>query len=201
MRKHEMDRWADHCGYYFGQDPQTECMVLHPVNHRAFHIDLLLFPPCPALPFWKLCTMGASDYKLPLTFCPRNEFFLFIPESEDLKDQASAMWYCDVLLTTALYPWENHMALSCGHSIVWGTQPGTNMVSAYLDLPFPIPGSGFFRCKLGPVKAINCLQVTLLTRRETDYLVRVGPDAFTDFLYPEKGMPHFLSQRFRKDWL
>ena len=94
---------------------------------------------------------------------------------------------------------ENHMALTWGHSIVWGRQPETDMVGAYLDLPYPIEGSGFSVCTLGPLKKAQCLQVTLLTEEEIQKLIRLGPEKFCDFLYPQKGKPHFFSQRYRSE--
>lgn len=172
MQSSAMDRWTNHCGFYFKQDPRTESMVLHPENPRIPHIDMLLFKPRKFYPFYKLCTMGASGYKLPLTFCQRNEFVMFLSPEEDLKKNLP--WYSDVLLSFALYPMENHMALSWGHSILWGRQPDTDMQGAYLDLPYPIEGSGFFSCSLGPFRKTQCLQVTLLTEEETQKLISLG---------------------------
>ena len=197
MHPQAMDRWTRHCGLYFHQDPETECMVLHPENSRKPHIDMLLFRPNELYPFYKLCTMGASDYKLPMTFCCRNEWIMFLSPEENLKNNLS--WFSDVLLSVALYPMENHMALTWGHSIVWGRQPETDMVGAYLDLPYPIEGSGFSVCTLGPLKKAQCLQVTLLTEEEIQKLIRLGPEKFCDFLYPQKGKPHFFSQRYRSE--
>ena len=190
-----MDRWACHCGRYFHQDPQTEAVVLHPKNIRKPHIDLLLFSPNTVYPFYKLCTMGASDYKLPLTFCCRNEFILFLSQEE----RENLPWFTDVLLSAALYPVENHISLTYGHSIIWGSQPGTDMHGAYLDLPYPIEGSGFFSCSLSPLRKTRCLQVTLLTETEIRNLIRLGPEKFGEFLYPPEGRPHFLSQRYRTE--
>ena len=195
MQSSAMDRWASHCGKYFRQDPQTEALVLHPQNSRKPHIDMLLFCPNEIYPFYKLCTMGASDYKLPLTFCCRNEFILFLAPEE----KKNLPWFTDVLLSVALYPIENHMALTFGHSILWGRQPETDMQGAYLDLPYPIEGPGFFTCSLGALRKTQCLQVTLLTEAETRELRRLGPEKFCEFLYPPEGRPHFLSQRYRTE--
>lgn len=197
MRVSEMDRWTDHCGYFFQQDPAAECIVLHPSNRLNPHIDFLLFRPNSVYPYWKLCTMGASDYKLPLTLCHRNEFIMFIHREEDLENRKILSWYCDVLLSVALYPAENRIAVTFGHSIVWGEKSGTDMWCAYLDFPYPIPQPGFFRCRLGPVKETNCLQVILLTKRETEQLMQKGPEGFYDVLCPGNAPAHFLCERYR----
>ena len=197
MRRAEMDRWAAHCSRCFHADDEKDCIVFHPRNHRKLHIDMLLFPPNKAYPFYKLCTMGASDYKLPLTLCHRNEFVMFLSEQEALSQQQTLEFFCDVLLTVALYPAENHFTLNFGHSIVWGKQAGTDMEAAFLDLPYPIQDPGFAKCRLSPVKETRCLQVTLLTREETEQMRTLGPEKFYDFLYPSQGKAHFLSQRFR----
>lgn len=197
MYRSQMDRWAAHCGRCFLAAPEKDCIVLHPRNPRQLHIDMLLFPPNDTYPFYKLCTMGASDYKLPLTLCQRNEFVMFLSDQEDLQQPETLGFFCDVLLSVALYPAENHFTLRFGHSIVWGEQKGTDMHSAFLDLPYPIADPGFKRCRLSMLKETHCLQVTLLTREETERMRSLGPEKFYDFLYPAEGAPHFLCQRFR----
>ena len=194
MDHHAMECWKNHCSFYFRQD-LSDCRVLLSQNPQNPHVDMLLFPPGAAYPFYKLCTMGASDYRLP--FSRPHEFIMFLAREEDLSCDQTLMWYRDVLLTVALYPARNHFAVGFGHSIVWGAQPGTDMCSAYLDLPYPIEGPGFFNCRLGPLRKTACLQVTLLTDSETQELIRQGPGKFCDFLYPPEGKPHFLCQRYR----
>ena len=88
---------------------------------------MLLFRPSASLPFWKLCTMGVSDCRLPLTCCSRSEFILFLPE--EISGRELLSWYCDVLLSAALYPVKNRLALSPGHSILWGQQPAAEFFS------------------------------------------------------------------------
>lgn len=196
MRLTEMNRYTAHLSRYFQQE-EGDCIVLHPRNHRKIHIDMLLFKPSRELPFWKLSTMGAGDYKLPLTSSQRNEFLMFLPEDTDLSQAETLTWFCDVLLTVALYPMENHIAVRFGHSIVWGEQPGTDMVCACLQLPSPVSDPGFFKCRLGPFKQVSCLQVVLLTRQETEVLQKLGPEKFLDVLYPAEGPGHFLCEKYR----
>ena len=62
MNVKEMNKFTKHCDKYF---EQTDCMVIHPSTDDKLHIDILLYKPSRKYPFWKLVTMGASDYKMP----------------------------------------------------------------------------------------------------------------------------------------
>lgn len=44
-----------------------------------------------------------------------------------------------------------------------------------------------------------CLQVVLLNRAETDRLVEIDPEQFSNFLYPDDGDRHFICERKRRD--
>jgi len=44
-----------------------------------------------------------------------------------------------------------------------------------------------------------CLQVVLLNRAETDRLVEIDPEQFSNFLYPDDGDRHFICERKRCD--
>ena len=62
MKTKEMEKLIKHCDTYFAQD---DCIVLHPIADNGLHIDVLLYKPNDKYNFWKLVTMGASDYKMP----------------------------------------------------------------------------------------------------------------------------------------
>ena len=61
MRVKQMDKLIKHFDTYF---EQSDCTVLHPIVDNGFHIDVLVYKPTVEYPFWKLVTMGASDYKM-----------------------------------------------------------------------------------------------------------------------------------------
>ena len=48
-------------------------------------------------------------------------------------------------------------------------------------------------------EAAVCLQVVLLNRAETDRLVEIDPEQFSNFLYPDDGDRHFICERKRRD--
>ena len=48
-------------------------------------------------------------------------------------------------------------------------------------------------------EAAVCLQVVLLTRAETDRLVELDPEQFSNSLYPDDGDRHFICERKRRN--
>ena len=62
MRLNEMNALIKHFDRYFAQ---TAPKVIHPLEDDGAHVDVLIYEPNESYPFWKLVTMGASDYKMP----------------------------------------------------------------------------------------------------------------------------------------
>lgn len=198
MKQKEMDKLMRHFDTYFHQD---DCTVLHPIVMEP-HIDALLYKPNEAYPYWKLVTMGASDYKMPApnnALGNRNEYIMFIDPSEDMTDKEVANWYYNKLLGVARYPIATNTFISYGHSVEWDPNDEEEMVGAYLEMPQIIEDVGILRCKFGLTRTAVCLQVVLLNREEINKLLQIGPEQFSYFLYPDEGRPHFLSERSRSN--
>ena len=196
----EMDRLTAHFNRYF---KQSDCRVLHATDGLLPHIDVLVYPPNATYPFWKLATMGASDYKMPApkqALGNRNEYMMFVDASEDLTDPAVVRWYYTMLRGIASYPTEARSFVSYGHSVEWGEEDDTDIVGAFIEMPQIIEDVGVLRCKLGLLKQTVCLQVVLLTQNEMNQMQTIGREAFSEYLYPEDGSrPHFLCQRYRTE--
>ena len=94
-------------------------------------------------------------------------------------------------------PVDGRCFMSYGHYVDWPADADSDMVGAYLTMPQVIEDVGFLRCKLGLMKQAICLQAVLLTQEETDRLLKIGPEAFDDYLYPEDGPCHFLCEKNR----
>ena len=198
MKQKEMGILMKHFDTYFRQ---SDCTVLHPGNMEP-HIDALLYRPNDAYPYWKLVTMGASDYAMPApkhALGNRNEYIMFIDPSEDMTDHAIAGWYFNKLLGIARYPIATKSFVTYGHSMEWAAEDGEEMVSAYLEMPRVIEDVGILRCKMGFLKTVICLQAVLLNRDETNKLLQIGSEQFRYFLYPDEGDAHFLCERSRSE--
>lgn len=196
-----MDRLIKHFDKYF---EQTDCTVLHPVVENGMHIDVLLYKPDEKYPFWKLVTMGACDYQMPPvknTVSRRNEYIMFVDASEDLENRETALWYHSKLLMIASYAYACKTHITYGHSFEWENEdPSDEMIAAFVEFPQVIENVEVLRCKLGLMKTVACLQVVLLNKTDLEKLMEIGPQAFSEYLYPEAdGRTHFLSQRHRDE--
>ncbi len=201
MKTNEMDKLIKHFDTYF---EQTDSMVLHPIVDNGHHVDVLLYQPSETYPFWKLVTMGASDYTMPKiehTLGRNNEYIMFVDKAVDLNDREVLNWYHNKLMMVATFAYEQKTHVTYGHSFEWENEDESDeMIAAYLEFPQVIPNVKVLRCKLGLFKTATCLQVVLLNRQELDRLMEIGPEAFSEYLYPENGdKAHFLSERHRSE--
>ena len=74
------------------------------------------------------------------------------------------------------------------------------MIAAFIELPQILETTAALRCKVSLLKTITCLQVVLLNQQELNKLLEIGPQEFSEFLYPEDdSKPHFLSEQHRSD--
>ena len=201
MKIKEMDKIIKHFDTYF---EQTDSMVIHPIVDNGFHVDVLLYKPNEKYPFWKLVTMGASDYKMPPaanTVSQHNEYIMFVHADENLENQEIASWYFNKLVMIASFAHDNQCHITYGHSFEWqNDDPNDEMVAAFIEFPQIIETVEILRCKIGLLKTIACLQVVLLNKNDLEKLMEIGPQAFSGYLYPDNdAQPHFLSERHRSD--
>ena len=201
MTVKEMERLTKHFDTHF---EQSDSLVLHPIIDYGYHVDVLLYKPSKKYPFWKLVTMGASDYKMPKapnTIGLFNEYIMFVDKDENLDDMDTVNWYRKNLVMIASFAKEYNTHITYGHSFEWKKDsPEDEMVAAYIDFPQVIPNVKILHCKINPFKQVACLQVVLLNEAELDVLKKVGPQAFSEFLYPENGeRAHFLSEKHRTE--
>lgn len=202
MNPREMKKFEAHCSKYLQQD---NCMVMHSDTIRDPHIDFLKYPPNDHLPYWKLVTMGASDIKMPNqsnTLGDRNEYIVFISPDTNLDDYQTFAWFANKLLMIAKYPQYAKAHITYGHSVEWGDEDGSDMVSAFLEMPQILGSPECMRCNLSMFKKIVILQPIMLTREETNRLLSIGPERFSYYLYPEDGSTekvHFICEQNRTE--
>lgn len=201
MKVREMDKLIDHCNRHFQQE---DPLVSHPVVDFGLHIDVLLYKPNEKYPFWKLVTMGASDYKMPKapnTVGLYNEYMMFVSPEIDLMDKEIVSWYRDNLLTVATFAFYNKTHITYAHSFQWkNEEPEEEMVAAFIEFPQILESVEVLRCRVNLFKTVACLQVVLLNQQELEKLMEIGPQEFSNFLYPEDdSKPHYLSERHRSE--
>ncbi|MGN0113916.1 MAG: suppressor of fused domain protein [Acutalibacteraceae bacterium] len=201
MKVKTMDKLTAHFDRYF---EQSDCMVIHPIVDNGFHIDILLYKPTEKYPFWKLATMGASDFKMPAiqnTLGMFNEYIMFVDKDENLENREVASWYHRKLTMIAAYPKYCNIHITYGHSLEWENEDSDDeMIAAFLEFPQVIEDTGVLHCKTGLLKTVTCLQVVLLNKNELKMLGEIGPQNFSEYLYPEDGREsHFLSERHRSE--
>lgn len=201
MKSSEMKKLIKHFDTYFEQD---DCTVLHPVVDGGLHIDVLMYRPNKKYPFWKLVTMGASDYKMPKvqnTVGFNNEYMIFVDADVDLTDKDVLIWYHNKLLMVATFAYFNKTHITYAHSFEWKNEdPKDEMIAAFIEFPQIIETSAVLRCELSRFKTVTCLQVVLLNKSELDMLMEIGPQEFSFYLYPDDdSKPHFLTEQHRSE--
>lgn len=201
MKIKEMNKLIKHFDTYFEQDDSA---VLHPIVDDGLHIDILMYKPNKKYPFWKLVTMGASDYKMPSaqnTVGLNNEYMMFVDSEVDLNDKDVLIWYYNNLISVANYAYRNKTHITYAHSIEWKNEdPDDEMIAAFIEFPQIIGTTKILKCRLGFMKSVACLQVVLLNKEELEKLMEIGPVAFSDYLYPEdESAAHFLTERHRSE--
>lgn len=201
MNTNEMKKLEKHFDKYF---EQSDCIVVHPIVDNGLHIDVLLYKPNGKYPFWKLVTMGASDYKMPPvqnSVSLYNEYIMFVDADVDLMNKETLNWYHNKLLLVASFAYFNKTHITYAHSFEWeNDDPSDEMIAAFIEFPQIIETTEVLRCKTGLFKTVACLQVVLLNGAELDKLMEIGPQAFSGFLYPDDdSKPHFLSEQHRSE--
>lgn len=200
MKIKEMQTLTRHFDRYLKQD---DALVLHTTGVE-FHIDALLYKPTQKYPFWKLVTMGASDYKMPKisnTFSLFNEYIMFVDKDVDLNNKDVLLWYHKKLIKIATYAYYFKTHVTYSHSFEWENESSDDeMVGAYLELPQIIENSKVGQCRTSLFKKVTCLQIVLLNKDDLNKLKEIGRMAFSYYLYPESlGKKHFLSERHRTE--
>lgn len=200
MKPRGKESLARHFNKYF---EQNDYLVVNSVGIE-FNIDVLLYKPTRKYPFWKLVTMGASDYKMPPisnTVGMYNEYIMFVDQDENLTDRVLLKWYHKKLIMVALFAYDNKTHITYSHSFEWTNEfPEDEMIGAFLEFPMVIENEKLVQCRTGLFKKVACLQVVLLNKDDLNKLKEIGRKAFSYYLYPENNdKKHFLSEMHRTE--
>lgn len=201
MNKQRAMLLMKHFDHYFGQN---DCRIAHTVNKDQLAVDIMIYCPTEKYPYWKLVTMGASDYKmsgrneLTLLKNKRNEYMMFIDPNEDMSDPAVVAWYRERLMRIVDHTVTDREMVSYGYCVEFAPEEGEEMAAAFIELPQVIDDPRVLTCTLGLFRVAACLQVVLITKKELDLLHGVGPQTFSNYLYPNhSGARHFICERKR----
>jgi len=98
MKTKHIIKLMAHFDHYFGQNV---AMVAPTPEGNGAKVDIMIYKPNEQYPYWKLVTIGASDYRMPgfsHGLGNRNEYIMFIDPNEDMHDLKQFSWYRDRLL-------------------------------------------------------------------------------------------------------
>lgn len=198
MNKKNINKLAAHFDRYFNQISEK---VIYSELDTGYVIDVMVYEPTDELPFYKLVTVGASDYKCKFRansiLTPYNEYMMFVSKDVDLLEDDNWSWYYNKLMLAALYPKETDSFLTYQSMVNLGEDKESDMTGVYITFPQIINEAGILHAKLGILKKVTCLQVMPITKKEQEIYAHVGADALEDKFYPDNGQSIFLAEKFR----
>lgn len=202
MKVKEMIKFTNHMDKYLNQ----ECKMVMDgiIDTPKLHVDVLIYEPTDNMPFWKLITMGFSDYKMPHQkggmLCNRNEYMIFFNKNIDVSPQSKELgFYIDCLMNTGMASYELKEYISYAHDIKFD-MPDSEMVASMLIFPEVISDSGILKCKLGAFKTCACLQVMPITQIEYELLCEKSSFWLNDnrfYCSDDMTKCHYLAEKFR----
>lgn len=131
-----------------------------------------VFRPTKKMPFWKLCTIGASDYLMPERDIGwgrkanrRNEYMMLVSPEVEIKE-SSKDWFSlnSLLWATAQYPFNVRENLTVSDTIdmkLKGKYCGTVLL-----LPEAFKSPSIVKCYISKHKFISIFQVMPITREQ-----------------------------------
>lgn len=168
-KKHQ--KLYDHYVENFKQEPFF-CLRLkkNVLSDEMKPVITLVFEPTEDMPFWKLCTIGASDYLMPKRDIgwgrkanQRNEYMMLIgPEVEISKEKTEWLSLNSLLWTTAEYAFNAKENITVSDTIdmqIKGKYCGTVLL-----LPEIFKSPSIVKCFVSKHKFISIFQVMPITR-------------------------------------
>ncbi len=168
-KKHQ--KLYDHYVENFKQEPFF-CLRLkkNVLSDEMKPVTTLVFEPTEDMPFWKLCTIGASDYLMPERDIgwgrkanQRNEYMMFIdPEVEISQEKTEWLSLNSLLSATAEYAFNAKENITASDTIdmqIKGKYCGTVLL-----LPEIFKSPSIVKCFVSQHKFISIFQVMPITR-------------------------------------
>lgn len=176
----------EHYTKYFKQTPVFSLQLKKELMQDGkWPITTFVFRPTKVLPFWKLCTIGASDYLMPERDIGsgrhanrRNEYVMFLsPEIKVSRSSADWLRLNALLWHTAEYPRKANENLTVSDTIDMGLNE--RYCGTVLLLPEILHSPDFVKCYISTNKFISIFQVMPVTRGQiTEKLKRGGEGTY-----------------------
>lgn len=206
MKKAIHDRIIRHYETYFCPEEDTTAFTAN--KDFPLPLEFLWYRETESRPFQVLCTVGASEYRMPGNPKPLsafNESILFFPPGESL-DVWPRPWHFFVLAYIATYALFNRTLTTYGDTIDFlpreeiippeNGPESFNMAAGYLMFPQAFEDAGILELKIPFGKTITFLQAMPITKKELDLQMKNGPEFLMDQFYSSKD--GFLAVPFRE---
>ena len=163
----------EHYTNVFQQEPAFSMKLKKELVPKGIkQMSTFVFSPTELLPFWKLCTIGASDYLMPereIGFGRRanrrNEYVMFISPDVDVSPASTEWLKLNALLwRTAQYACEENRNVTVSDTIEMDT--GEKYCGTVLLLPEVLPSRDLVKCYTSAKKFISIFQVMPITREQ-----------------------------------
>lgn len=147
-------------------------------------ITTLVFKPTEEMPFWKLCTIGASDYLMPERDIGwgrkanrRNEYMMFLSPDIDVSEDTSDWLRLNSLLwSTAEYAFNEKDNLTVSDTIDMGLDGKYCGIALLLPEIFKSPN--IVKCFIAKRKFISIFQVMPITKELLSEKLKKGTNGF-----------------------
>ena len=171
MKSARQQKLYDHYVGVFGEEPIFSLKLkknVLPENMKP--ITTFVFRPTDEMPFWKLCTIGASDYLMPERDIGwgrkanrRNEYMMLIaPEVKVSEEETEWLFLNSLLWSTAEYAFAEQDTITVSDTIDMGLDG--KYCGTVLLLPEVFKSPSIAKCYVSEHKYISIFQVMPITK-------------------------------------
>lgn len=184
MKSKKHQKLYEHYVDIMGKEPifslQLKKDVLSDVAEQMKPVTTYVFEPTDELPFWKLCTIGASDYLMPerdIGFGRksnrRNEYMMLIaPEVEVSENSTEWLFLNSLLWATAEYAFNQKDNITVSDTIDMGLDGKYRGVVLLLPEVFKTPR--IVKCYITKNKYVSIFQVMPVTKEQLAKKLKKG---------------------------
>ena len=171
MKSKRQQKLYEHYKSVFGGEPSFSLKLKKDVLPADMKpITTYVFEPTDEMPFWKLCTIGASDYLMPERDIGwgrkanrRNEYVMFLSSETEVSESATEWLFLNSLLwATAEYAFNEKDNITVSDTIDMSIKD--KYCGVVLLLPEIMKSPKIVKCYVSEHKYISVFQVMPITR-------------------------------------